>query len=137
MVHIIKLKSGIEIIGEASLIDNEKVVISDPFTINYMINADSDRPIVGLLRYMQFAEEYIATFQRIDILNLAKARKSMVDYYKDILTTYRNEIDDSVDVELSRVVEEMHVEEHESIEEVEYSTDMLTAMIEKTNNKIH
>lgn len=134
MINIVKLKNNTEVIGSTVSIDEERVVLENPFTINYMISPDSDRPIVGLLRFMQFAEDFRTTFRREDIMTVAIARNSMADYYKDVLKTYEKEIDDSVDKELRRVVAERGLEETEA----DNSVDVLSAMLDKIkNNNLH
>ena len=105
MVKIIKLQNNCEIIGSMVEDNNDNVVIDNPFTINYMFTATSDRPIIGLLRYMPFAEERQMTFQKSGIINIANARASMSSYYDVILDSHLSDIDDYVDTELQGVAD--------------------------------
>lgn len=134
MVKIVKLHNNVEIIGNIDMIEGDKVVVDNPFTINYMVSPRSERPIVGLLRYMPFAEHREIEFRMSDVLHVVDARKSMSNYYTAVLTTHMNEIDDTVDRELEQVAEleasEQNTDEH---------SDLLSAMLERinSNNNLH
>ena len=133
MVKIIKLQNNCEIIGSMVEDNNDNVVIDNPFTINYMFTATSDRPIIGLLRYMPFAEERQMTFQKSGIINIANARASMSSYYDVILDSHLSDIDDYVDTELQGVADSDLGEEDNN------NSDTLQAILEKmnTNDRMH
>jgi len=134
MVKIIKLQNNSEIIGTMIEDQTDKVVIDNPFTINYMFSPKSERPVIGLLRYLPFAEQREISFHRDSILNVVDARASMSDYYCVVLKTYEADIDDNIDRELNEITE---MENAES--ELHDTTDMLSAMLEKLNpnNSVH
>jgi hypothetical protein len=131
MVKIIKLQNNCEIIGSMVEDNNDSVVIDNPFSINYMFTAASDRPIIGLLRYMPFAEERQMSFQKSGIINIANARTSMSNYYDVILDSHLSDIDDHVDNELQGIVDSDFEDENNS--------DTLQAILEKmnTNDRMH
>ena len=56
MTKIIKLVNDHEIIGDLIHETEDDVILDNPFSIHYMTSNRSDRPIIGLLRYMPFAE---------------------------------------------------------------------------------
>jgi len=134
MVKIIKLQNNSEIIGTMVEDHPAVVVIDNPFTINYMFSPKSERPVIGLLRYLPFAEQREISFQRDSILNMVDARASMSDYYSVVLKTYKADIDDNIDRELNEITE---LENAES--ELHDATDMMTAILEKLNpnNSVH
>ncbi len=134
MVKIVKLQNNVEIIGNIDLVDGEKVVVENPFSINYMISPRSERPIVGLLRYMPFAENREIEFKMSDVLHVVDARQSMSNYYSAVLANHIGEIDDTIDRELEQVAE---IES--STHNTEEPTDLLSAMLERinSNNNLH
>lgn len=134
MVKIVKLQNSTEIIGTVVGDYSDMVVINNPFTINYLFTPKSQRPMIGLLRYLPFAEQREITFQRNSILNIVDARSSMADYYTAVLKSYATDIDDSIDKELNEITE-MENMDNELVD----STDMLSAILEKLNpnNSVH
>ena len=134
MVKIIKLQNNSEIIGTMIEDQTDKVVIDNPFTINYMFSPKSERPVIGLLRYLPFAEQREISFHRDSILNMVDARASMSDYYSVVLKTYKADIDDNIDRELNEITEMENAEN-----ELHDTTDMMVAILEKLNpnNSVH
>jgi len=132
MVTIVKLKNNVEVIGTVKETTDNHIMIEDPFSINYMFSPRSERPIVGLLRYMPFAEERILAFPKAFILNAVLARRSMANYYSVILATHQKEIDETIDMELDRIT---YTEENPQ----ENTAEVLAAMMDrlKTNNNMH
>lgn len=132
MVKIIKLQNNCEIIGSMVEDNKDNVVIDNPFSINYMFTATSDRPIIGLLRYMPFAEERQMSFQKSGIINIANARASMSSYYDVILDSHLSDIDDHVDNELQGIADS-------ELEDDNNNSDTLQAILEKMNpnNRMH
>lgn len=132
MVKIIKLQNNAEIIGTVAHETNNEVIVDNPFTINYMFSSSNDRPIIGLLRYMPFADKRQIAFSKDHVLHIMDARVSMSSYYTSTLETYINEVDESIDDELDAIVKLDALEQ-------ESSADMLAAMLEKLNpnNKMH
>ena len=132
MVKIIKLQNNCEIIGSMVEDNEDNVVIDNPFSINYMFTATSDRPIIGLLRYMPFAEERQMSFQKSGIINIANARASMSSYYDVILDSHLSDIDDHVDNELQGIADS-------ELEDDNNNSDTLQAILEKMNpnNRMH
>lgn len=132
MVKIIKLQNNCEIIGSMVEDNKDNVVIDNPFSINYMFTATSDRPIIGLLRYMPFAEERQMSFQKYGIINIANARASMSSYYDVILDSHLSDIDDHVDNELQGIADS-------ELEDDNNNSDTLQAILEKMNpnNRMH
>ncbi len=134
MAKIVKLQNNTEIIGNLYSIDDTTVTIQDPFTINYIFSPKSDRPIIGLLRYMPFAGSYEITFNKADILHMVDARSSMTNYYEVILSNHLESIDSTIDHELDHIVE-MEMVEQQSDD----ATDLMSAILERMNpnNNLH
>jgi hypothetical protein len=132
MVTIVKLKNNVEVIGTVKETTENHIMIEDPFSINYMFSPRSERPVVGLLRYMPFAEERILAFPKAFIINTVLARRAMANYYSVILSTHQKEIDETVDMELDRIT---YTEDAPQ----ENTAEILAAMIDrlKTNNNMH
>lgn len=134
MVKIIKLQNNSEIIGTVVGDYSDMMVINNPFTINYMFSPKSQRPVIGLLRYLPFAEQREISFSRDSILNVVDARLSMSDYYMAVLKTHEADIDVSIDRELTEITEMENADN-----ELHNATDVLSAMLEKMNpnNNVH
>lgn len=132
MVKIVKLNNNVEIIGNINMTNGEKIVMDDPFSINYMLSPRSDRPIVGLLRYMPFADKHKIEIKMSDVLHVADARSSMCNYYTAVLANHVNDIDQTIDRELDHIAElELNTQKAEE------PADVFTAMVEKLNNNLH
>lgn len=131
MVKIIKLLNNAEIIGTVAHETSNELIIDDPFTINYLFSSNNDRPIIGLLRYMPFADKRQVLFNKSHILHTMDARLSMANYYTSTLQAYVSEVDTSIDEELDTMVEL-------DSQEQDATADTLHAMLERlTNNNIH
>ena len=132
MVKIIKLQNNSEIIGTLAHETNNEVIVDNPFTINYMFSSSNDRPIIGLLRYMPFADKRQIAFSKDHVLHVMDARTSMSSYYTSTLQSYVTEVDESIDNELDSIVEQDALEQ-------ESSAELLAAMLERLNpnNKMH
>ena len=126
MIKIIKLHNNTEIIGELINEDNTYIYIDNPFTINYMFSPKSERPIIGLLRYIPFAEQRDIRFHKDDVMHYLTARKSMASYYHVTLITHEKEVDESIDNELESIADLEMMDQ-------DTSTDMLAAMLEQLN----
>ena len=132
MVSIVKLNNNVEVIGKVVQETHEFVVVEDPFTINYMFSPKSEKPVIGLLRYMPFAESRRIKFGIPQVLNLESARNSMAGYYKSVLQSYVEEIDKSIDNELESISELNNTDVN--------SAEMMAAFMERINminSKIH
>lgn len=132
MIKIVKLQNNSEIIGHVIHEDDRGVLIEDPFTINYIFSPRSERPVIGLLRYMPFAESRTISFQKDNVIASLAARKSMANYYEAVLQSYIKEVDESIDLELESIAE---LEDSQN----DTNTDVLTAMMERLNpnNSMH
>jgi len=132
MIKIIKLVNDHEIIGEVISEGSDHLVLGQPFSIHYMMSARSDKPIIGLLRYMPFAKDREISFKHRDIINSVEARESMISYYTQIVQDYINYIDDGIDRELEQVAAE-------SADKPEMTpSEMMADLLSRINNdKMH
>ena len=132
MVKIIKLQNNVEIIGTFAHENNNEVIVENPFTINYIFSPTNDRPIIGLLRYMPFADKRQIVFNKHNLLHIMDARASMANYYTVTLESYQAEVDDSIDVELDSIVD-LETQDKEN------TAELMAAILERMNpnNNMH
>jgi hypothetical protein len=135
MTKIIKLVNDHEIIGDLIHETEDDVILDNPFSIHYMTSSRSDRPIIGLLRYMPFADRRDIAFKRRDIINYLDARKSMAGYYKTVVENHIKYVDENIDNELESVADE----EAAALNQQEPSpSEMMASLLNKiTNGKMH
>jgi len=135
MIKIIKLVNDHEIIGEVVVESSDHIVVNQPFSIHYMMSQRTDKPIIGLLRYMPFAKSRELSFKSRDIINSVEARESMVGYYSYVVTNHVKYVDDSIDQELEQVAaEERAIEEQAEMTPAEVMESLLSNF---TNDKMH
>jgi hypothetical protein len=135
MIKIIKLVNDHEIIGEVIDEASDHIVIGQPFSIHYMMSPKTDRPIIGLLRYMPFAKQRELSFKSRDIINSVEARDSMAGYYQTVVKNHVKYVDDNIDQELEQVAAEESADE----EQADMSTsELMTTLLNNFNNdKMH
>jgi len=135
MTKIIKLVNDHEIIGDLIHESDDDVILDNPFSIHYMTSSRSDRPIIGLLRYMPFADRRDIAFKKRDIINYLDARKSMAGYYKTVVENHVKYVDENIDNELESVADE----EAAALNQQEPSpSEMMASLLNKiTNGKMH
>lgn len=134
MTKIIKLVNDHEIIGDLIHESDDDVILDNPFSIHYMTSSRPDRPIIGLLRYMPFADRRDIAFKKRDIINYLDARKSMAGYYKTVVENYVKYVDENIDNELESVVDE----ESEQNQREPSPSEMMASLLNKiTNGKMH
>jgi hypothetical protein len=132
MIKIIKLVNDHEIIGEVISEGSDHLVLGQPFSIHYMMSPKTDRPIIGLLRYMPFAKDRELSFKSRDIINSVEARESMISYYSHVVQNYIKYVDDGIDKELEQVAAE-------EAEETEMTpSELMADLLSRINNdKMH
>ncbi len=82
MITILKLTNGIEVAGEAEISDNNQVVLGRPLQINYRYYIGA-APSVSFVRYNMFAELHSSVFDRMHIINEARARDTFARVYNE------------------------------------------------------
>jgi hypothetical protein len=135
MTKIIKLVNDHEIIGDLIYESEDDGVLDNPFSIHYMVSSKTDRPIIGLLRYMPFADRRDISFKKRDIINLLDARKSMAGYYKTVVENHVRNVDEQIDNELESVTLEESTPQDQ--QELSPSEMMATFLARLTNDKMH
>lgn len=135
MIKIIKLVNDHEIIGEVVAESSDHIVVNQPFSIHYMMSQRTDRPIIGLLRYMPFAKSRELSFKSRDIINSVEARDSMAGYYSHVVNNHIKYVDDNIDQELEQVA----AEEQATEEQAEMTpAELMASLLSKFNNdKMH
>ena len=134
MTKIIKLVNDHEIIGDLIHESDDDVILDNPFSIHYLTSSRSDRPIIGLLRYMPFADRRDIAFKKRDIINYLDARKSMAGYYKTVVDNYVKYVDENIDNELESVADEESAQNQREPS----PSEMMASLLDKiTNGKMH
>lgn len=133
MLTLLKLKNGIEVIG--NVIENlgGSIIVEDPLQINYRLTSTQPMPTISISRYMPFAIDTAYTFDAADIMHVTKPKESMAAYYKHALYNYQNEIDEHVDSELreaTRLGQEL-----DEMDDEEDLNDTYRALLERINFK--
>jgi len=98
---LIKLISGIEVIGNIKKRTPTQLVLTNPVQINYK-NEFSSLPHVSLTRYMQFANTRDISFERSLIVSEAGVIEGMGGYYEIAVDQMVKEIDGIISEELDR-----------------------------------
>lgn len=123
-LSLIKLNSGLELIGEATIIKG-MVQVSDPLQINYKFVSFQPMPVVSVSRYMPFAANPAFTFELDQVAHIVEPKASMVEYYQHALDNYEQNIDGIIDDELMGVVSRSDIKKSRSTEE------LYTALLER------
>ncbi len=133
MIKIIKLVNDHEIIGEVISEGSDYLILGQPFSIHYMMSSRSEKPVIGLLRYMPFAKDRELSFKSRDIINSVEARESMIRYYSHVVQNYIKYVDTGMDKELEQVVAEEEAEDTKMTPS-ELMADLLSRI---NNDKMH
>lgn len=98
-IMILKMKSGIEIVGELAALEDEQVALRSPYLINYKSIPGLPFPVVSLKHYILFAEDGVfVPFLKRDISATVIARESFARFFKmTISTTMMGQIDNLLD----------------------------------------
>lgn len=125
MIVLLKLKNGTEVIGEAAQVEYGGVEIRDPFLINYRFSAGQPMPTISLSRYMPFSAEHVQYFAREDVMHNTNPSKAFELYYINSLQFCKDNLDKTVDNELSEAAEKAAGPKNELLE-------MYQAILERT-----
>lgn len=98
MTTIIKLASGVEIVGDIEINNNYNVVLNKPLQINYRYVFGAT-PAVSFVRYIMFADSQSVSFNKEDIMHMVTPRQAFVDYYQDVVDDYYDRLEKIVDAE--------------------------------------
>jgi hypothetical protein len=103
MIKLIKLVSGVEVMGEVVSESKKSITLDNPIQINYR-NIDGPMPAVSVTRYLQFASERQSEFDMKYVLNVVGVIQGMERFYHYSLNNFRESVDKLVDRELTKVV---------------------------------
>jgi hypothetical protein len=103
MIKLIKLVSGVEVMGEVLLETKKSITLENPIQINYR-NIDGPMPAVSVTRYLQFASERQSEFDMKYVLNVVGVIQGMEKFYHYSLNNFKVSVDKLVDRELAKVV---------------------------------
>jgi hypothetical protein len=103
MIKLIKLVSGVEVMGEVVSETKKHIVLDNPIQINYR-NIDGPMPAVSVTRYLQFASTRQSEFDMKYVLNVAEVIQGMERFYHYSLNNFKESVDKLVDRELAKVV---------------------------------
>ena len=105
MIRIIKLISGVEVVGELTKEDEYGIVLKFPLQINYKYYVSS-LPSVNLSKYMMFAGEDEIHFPQSTIINIVEPRTAFEDYYAKAVAEVKSELDIMIDRQLTEMTEQ-------------------------------
>lgn len=125
MISLIRLKDGTEILCVVQEQTNTDMVIVDPLQINYRMVAAQAAPAVSLSRFMPFAADPVFLINQSDILDVARARDSVAQYYEYTLENFIRDLDARIDEEMMR--SSMTEDEEAAMD----SDDAYTKLLEK------
>lgn len=93
MLQIVKLTSGVEIVGDVTLVHADgDITVDDPLQISYRTNSNGVNG-VALQRYSHFSTQRSFIFKNIHIEAMCKPVEGMDHYYQSALKMIREEID--------------------------------------------
>lgn len=99
MITIIKLNSGLEVVGNLDYESNDFLVLSKPLQINYRYFVGPS-PSVSFIRYIMFGDSHNITFQKQHIITKVLARDSFKAVYETHAKYYYDEHEKIIDAEL-------------------------------------
>lgn len=109
MISIVRLISGIEIIGDVSLTDNSRLIMNEPLQVVYFPRPGGLSGIM-LQRYNHFSVQEQFTFNKLHVESIGEPIESMVKYYHDILRHIKKNIDPGIAHDLDRMHTSMESE---------------------------
>lgn len=117
MITILKLTNGIEVAGEAEISDNNQVVLRRPLQINYRYYIGA-APSVSFVRYNMFAELHSTIFDRMHIINEARARDTFARVYNEHADYYYDAHQKMTDEELDHSMPSFSRNEEEHLKKL-------------------
>lgn len=103
MIEILKLASGIEVVGDVEAETQNEIIVSRPLQINYRYFVGST-PSVSFIRYVMFAAGETVSFDRSKIMHVVHPRDAFVDYYRDNVGYYYSDLEEMIDEELQSLL---------------------------------
>lgn len=125
MINVIRLMSGVELLGTIVKHDEACVVVNNPLEVTYFTKQNGT-PSVSLQRYMPFASDAELTFNVSQIESVGNPIDGLQEYYEDALLTIQKHIDPSLVADLRGM---------KSPRNGETSYDSYLAMIERVMGK--
>lgn len=102
-VSLIKLKNGVEIIGDIIRID-DKILLENPMQVNYRVAEQTSYPSIFFSKYCQFSSEEIFQFDMDYVLHVTPVKKSIEKYYSYALDQYKNVTEKYLENELVNAI---------------------------------
>ena len=100
MIKILKLTTGVEVVGHVEYVDPMQIVLRNPLQINYKYYIGA-LPSVSFARYIMFAENDTVSFDKIHVVNEVTARESFSNFYLSAVKEYITDVQQSIDDELN------------------------------------
>jgi hypothetical protein len=100
MITILKLSSGVEVVGKEEVEDANSIVLNKPLQINYRYFQGS-MPSVSFVRYIMFAQSEDVLFSKRDIVNRVVGRTAFAGYYTNVVDQYYSDLEKVIDRELA------------------------------------
>lgn len=116
-ITILKLTNGIEVAGEAEVSNIQEVVLRRPLQINYRYYIGA-APSVSFVRYNMFADMHSTIFDRIHIINEARARDTFARVYNEHADYYYDQHQKMIDEELEHTTPSFSANEEEHLKKL-------------------
>lgn len=95
MIHIIRLISGMEVVGEIVDKGGDIISVKEPLQILY-ITRSSGTPAVSLQRYIPFSTQEVFEFSWSHIESICEPIEGLEAYYNNALALIKKHIDPSM-----------------------------------------
>lgn len=102
MINIVKLVSGVELIGTITSVENDVVSVLDPLRVLYTIKP-SGTPAVVLQRYIPFSTTGTFNFKMSHVEAICDPIEGLEKYYDDALKTIKEEVDPGLVADLQNI----------------------------------
>lgn len=100
MITILKLNSGVEVVGREEVENQTSIILNKPLQINYRYYQGSV-PSVSFVRYIMFSQSEDIMFNKLDIVNRVVARPAFAGYYTNVVEQYYSALEKIIDKELA------------------------------------
>ena len=117
MIKILKLVSGVEVVGDVTQVTPSEITVDKPLQINYRYFIGSV-PTASFIRYCLFGQDTTITILRNHIISQHSIRDSFAKVYEDNADYYYGEHQTMIDRELEGVSAEQRSNQDEHLKKL-------------------
>lgn len=103
MIVLLKLSSGIEVVGHLEIENNSEVILNKPLQINYKYFFNNT-PSLSLTRFILFAESDSIVFDKTHIVCKVIPREVFERFYNESVKYFYEELSREVDAEMEMML---------------------------------